>query len=421
MKIAYLIPQFPGQTHAFFWRERRCLQALGAKVWLFSTRRPPQRIVSHTWSTQAQEETVYLSPLAARDALVAAAALLRAGPVGWARCLATLWRAEGLRGNQRLRLITLVAPAARLAAAARQRGIHHMHVHSCADSANVALLMHALAGVRYSLTLHGALGDYGPNQREKWSHAAFAIVVSEALRKQVETELAGALPAHVAVAPMGVELARFERQAPYEPWDGTEPFRVFCCGRLNEGKGHSTLIRAVARLRDRGVDARLRIAGEDEQGGTGYRRDLEQLIADEGLDDVVSLLGAVSEDDVRDELMQAHAFALATRHEALGVSLMEAMAMEVPTVSTQVGGVPELITSESHGLLVPRDDEHALADALRRIACEPGLAARLGAAARQRIVERYSSEQSARILFEQIQRSMQADSHEPDLRIAEAR
>ena len=60
MQIGYLIPQFPSQTHIFFWRELLALKESGVEADLISTRRPPQGIVSHTWSQEAAQRTVYL-------------------------------------------------------------------------------------------------------------------------------------------------------------------------------------------------------------------------------------------------------------------------------------------------------------------------------------------------------------------------
>ena len=59
-KIGYFIPQFPGQTHIFFWRERQFLAELGIETDLVSTQLPPKAIVSHVWAEEAKKNTVYL-------------------------------------------------------------------------------------------------------------------------------------------------------------------------------------------------------------------------------------------------------------------------------------------------------------------------------------------------------------------------
>src|SRR5205823_3125619 len=112
--------------------------------------------------------------LAARAAIE----LVRANPFGWGRCLAPIARAQGLDPKRRARILALAIIGAELAALARSEGFNHVHVHSCADAAHVALFAHLLSGLTYSITLHGPLDDYGPNQREKWRHAAFAVVIT---------------------------------------------------------------------------------------------------------------------------------------------------------------------------------------------------------------------------------------------------
>jgi glycosyltransferase involved in cell wall biosynthesis len=291
----------------------------------------------------------------------------------------------------------------RLAALARRRGWAHVHVHSCANAAHVALFAHLLSGLTYSMTLHGPLDDYGPNQREKWRHAKFAFVITQKLLREVTQELAGSLPARIELAPMGVELSRFQRSVPYAPWTGEGPLRLFSCGRLNPCKGHADLIDAVGLLRAKGIDARLSIAGEDEAGGTTYRKVLEAKLQETGLGDAVTLLGAVGEDKVKGEIERAHLFALASLQEPLGVAIMEAMAMRAPVVVTGAGGVPELVDDGVDGLLVPPQQPKTLAEKLEALARDPKEAARLGEAGRRKVETQFSSERSADMLAKMLQ------------------
>ncbi|MEP6914590.1 MAG: exopolysaccharide biosynthesis GT4 family glycosyltransferase EpsE [Acidobacteriota bacterium] len=395
MRIGYLIPEFPGQTHIFFWREIQELRQRGVDVDIISTRRPPRGIISHRWSQEAMDRTIYLSELDAAGVTQTATALLRSGPAGWTRCAASLLRADGISVAGRARLGAVALLGARLAEIGRRRGWTHLHVHSCADSAHLALFAKLLSGLSYSLTLHGNLDRFGTNHREKWRHAEFAVVVNHVLLDEVNTTLAGALPAAVVVAPMGVDTERCRRQTPYAPWRGEGPLRIVSCGRLNPVKGHADLIAAVQQLRSEGLDARLEILGQDDQGGTGYRHDLEALIARGALQGVVVLRGALSEEGVFAALEGAHLFALASLWEAVGVATVEAMAMSVPSVVTGVGGVPELISDGVDGLLIPPQNPAALAAALGRVARNPDLAQRLAAAGRDKVEREFHSGRSA--------------------------
>lgn len=396
-RVGYLVPEFPGQTHSFFWREITALRKLGIEPRLISTRRPPQEIISHSWAAEAIAATTYLIPARGKDLVDSFGQLVRATPAGWARCLRSVGRAEGLGAKGGARLLGLVVMGARVAALARLEGWTHLHVHFCADAAHVALFAHLLSGLPYSITLHSALRDNGPNQKEKWRHVAFGITVNQALVPELEQGLGGRLPALMGIAPMGVEVARFTRNAPYRPWrpeDG--PGVVFSCGRLNAAKGHGEVVRALALLLQRGLDLRLVIAGEEHHAL--YRQELEALIYGLGLRAHVQLLGAVSEERVRQELERAHVFVLASHGEALGVATMEAMSMEVPVVATRVGGVPELVGDGEEGTLVPPRDPEAVAGALERLLRDPERASAMASSARRKVEARFHSGRSAEVL-----------------------
>ncbi|WP_258869595.1 hypothetical protein [Paracoccus thiocyanatus] len=99
LKIGFFIPEFPGQTHIFLWRERQALAELGIDAEPVSTRPPPRAVASHSWAAEAQAQTRYLMPLGG-EGLGAVAEFLRAGP---RRLDARPGRCDGRRGAGRQR------------------------------------------------------------------------------------------------------------------------------------------------------------------------------------------------------------------------------------------------------------------------------------------------------------------------------
>ncbi len=384
-KIGYLVPQFPGQTHIFFWREIAQMEKRGARVQIFSTRPPPKGLIAHDWSRAAMARTCYLGavkPLAALTALPA---------VPWVELA------------QMPRDIALSLSAARqLVSACRAENIAHVHVHSCGRAALIAALAQRLGGPTYSLTLHGPLQDYGPGQRFKWRGATFATIITAKLLAEVKTALAGNLPPRLLIQPMGVDTDALRRDAPYVPLQPGETLRLFSCGRLNIVKGHQDLMAAVRLLLDQGQPVTLNIAGEDDNGGSGYRQVLEARIAELNLTAHVRLLGAIDADAVKAHLLAAHAFVLASWAEPLGVALMEAMSCEVPAIGTAAGGVAELITNGVDGVLVSPRDPAALALAILQLAHDPARAIALGLAGRARIVAAFHAGLGAETLIREI-------------------
>jgi len=398
-KIGYFLPQFPGQTHIFFWRERQFLAQLGIETDLVSTQLPPRAITSHLWAEEAIKNTVYLLPFAAKDFINSFVEVLKAGPAVWWQCLAVIAKARDTSLSQKVGLFALVFVAGKLAGITKTKGWSHIHVHSCANTASIALFNSILTGCTYSMTLHGlTLEVYGPNQEQEWKNAAFAIVISQLLLNDVKNKLANFLPTQLAVAPMGVNIAEIKRSSPYKPWEEGSPCKIFACGRLNPVKGHKYLIETVELLRNRGFEVRLQIAGEDEQGGSGYHKELEKIIEDKSMSECVELLGAVSEQRIRQGLEEAHVFALASLNEGIPVAVMEAMAMEVPTVVTNVGGTSELVDDGADAVLVQSEKPEEMADAIAQVLQNPELALGLSQESRKKIKAKFSHGHSAKTL-----------------------
>jgi colanic acid/amylovoran biosynthesis glycosyltransferase len=396
-RIGYLVPEFPGQTHTWIWRDKSALEELGVEADLVSTRRP--KLVVHDWAARAQELTHYLVPLSVHDVREAATALLRAGPKAVARCLLVALEVKDASIARRLRLVALVGIAGRLAALARERGWSQLHVLSAGDAAHLAAFASYLTGIDYSLTLLAPMEGYGPNQREKWQHASFALVMSQKLRAEVEDQLGDAAPERIAIAPMGVDLDRAKRSAPYRPWQPGEPCRLYACGRLHPVKGHQYLFEAIAQLVKAGRDVRLQVAGAEE-GVTGYEDGLREQIRRLGLGGSIEFLGAVAEPRHRAAIEAAHVFVLASLDEGISVAAMEAMAMQTPVVVTDVGGMRELVSPEEDALMVPARDPTALAQAIARILDDPALARGLSERSRQKVARDFHHRRSAEALAE---------------------
>jgi glycosyltransferase involved in cell wall biosynthesis len=393
--IAYLIPEFPGQTHIFFWREMHSLKCLGVEVALVSTRRPAKNIVSHVWAREAMLRTHYLFPLTVPMLLGGVLEMLRAGPLAWVKCVrATIKASAPLR--YKLKMLFFLFAGAELALLARRNSWDHLHVHSCANAATVAMFAHLLSGLPYSLTLHSALPTFGPAQNVKWHYAVFGTAVTHQLRRALLQEV-GVPAEKLEVAAMGVDLQVFRRKRTYSPPRLGEVIRVVTCGRLHRGKGHQDIINAVAILRDAGICVELTILGEGP-----YRAALEQLIEQKRIGAHVRMLGAVAEHVVREELEKAHVFALGSHEEAIGVATMEAMAMALPVVVTDVGGVRELVREGVDGLFARPSDPSALAECIRQLCTHPGRSVELGTSGAARIRKSFSSDVSAQVIAQRI-------------------
>lgn len=385
--IAYLVPEFPGQTHAFFWREIQALEEAGLRVRTLSTRRPAPGACPHDFAAAAAARTVYLFPPP-----LAAVARLARRPVRTLRALAYVLGLSETPWHRRLALVGLIASASALGRICRRERLGHVHIHSCATAAHLGALAAILDDLSYSLTLHGDLPVYGTDHAAKMARAGFVAAVTRPLAAQIAAVSPGT-PA--PVIRMGVDTDRFHPPASARP--GGEALEVVTVARLNHTKGHVHLLNAMARLKAEGVAIRYRMAGDGSE-----RAALEAHVARLGLQDEVRFLGPLSEAGVIDLLHSADVLALTSfgAGEAAPVTVMEAMAAGLPTVVSAIGGTPDMIEDGVDGLLVPQRDEEAIAAALRRLAADPALRARIGQAARKTALARFDYRAQARALLE---------------------
>lgn len=154
-------------------------------------------------------------------------------------------------------------------------------------------------------------------------------------------------------------------------------------GRLSAEKGFDILIRAVDRLLANGLQLQLLIAGEGIEQNA-----LAELIRKLGRDNEIRLLG------YRTDLVSLYesmdVYALSSYREGLPNVLLEAMAMEVPVVTTRIAGVPRLVTAGETGEMVDAGSVDQMAAALKRLLCDAELRKRYAAAGRRTVEERFS-------------------------------
>jgi len=161
--------------------------------------------------------------------------------------------------------------------------------------------------------------------------------------------------------------------------------------RVSAQKDYVTLARAAKRVLEAVPDARFVIVGDHERQAAHrehfalVQRELERL----GVAHAFLFTGF--RDDVARVMAAFDLFVLSTHFEGLPLVILEAMAMELPVVATAVNGIPELITSDSVGLLVPHEDDDALAGQLLALLRDPARARRIAAGGRARVEEAFSA------------------------------
>lgn len=400
--IGYLIPEFPAQTHAFFWREMQAIEEVGVPVTLFSTRKPVSGSCPHAFAATAAARTQYLFPPRTRHAL----ALLFRHPARAFKAIRYVISLSETPFATRSKFLALIGSAADLVAACREKGIAHVHIHSCANAAHLGALAHILGGIDYSLTLHGDLPVYGTDHKAKMAKATFVSAVTVPLQKALREEISATQP--YPVIWMGVDTERFYPDPALRAKQRTpNRFEVVTVARLNNTKGHRFFLRAMAKLRIEGLDIHYRIAGEGPE-----RANIEAEIAQLGLSDHVTLLGSVDEGVVLELLQSSDALALTSinKGEAAPVAIMEAMSCGLPTICSIIGGTPDMIEDGVDSFLVPQEDVEAISNAIRVLATDPARCAAMGAAARATAKIKFDHHRNALKLYEAIRGNLPKDT-----------
>ena len=385
--VVYVCQMFPWVTQTFTVREVTLVRKEGLDVQVASFLEPPDELMDAA-ARALFASTSFLPPPWSLAAWLPLLRLLGRRPLAVAGLLA-----EGLFGRglvhtslrMRLRGVLAVARGAWLVARYPDAGLFHAEFAD--EAASAAMAAAAFSGARFSFKSHSS---FNPQQlRRKVERAAFVAVENEFDRRlyfrdvpeeRILLNRSGVVPGEV--------LARSERSG--------GPLRILSIGTLQEKKGHRFLLEALRILDGRGVPWRCVVVGsgplEGELRGLAAAGRLEGRLALEPYRPHEELLALYGQHEV---------FALpcvvtdAGDRDGIPNVLIEAAAAGCVLVSAPVSGIPELIEDGVSGLLVPERDAESLADALERLAADPGLRADLARGAAEVVRERFDLTRNA--------------------------
>ena len=389
MRIAYLVNLYPQVSHSFIRREIQALERQGFQVMRIALRGWDAELVDREDQLE-REHTRFVLRDGAPTLLLALMRMLLTKPLCLIRALLLAWR-MGRRAERPLYVhLAYLVEACRIEPWLRAAGIQHLHAHFGTNSAEVAMLVHALGGPPWSFTAHGPDEfDKGLfiGLGEKIRRCRFAVAISSYGRSQLYRFVEHRHWPKVQVVHCGLEPAFYAE--PVSPISAAR--RLVCVGRLCEQKGQLLLVEAAARLSAKNVEFELVLAGDGE-----LRADIDALVAHLNLQSHVRVTGWISGEQVRKEILAARALVLPSFAEGLPVVLMEAMVLRRPVISTFVAGIPELVHAGEHGWLVPAGDVEALASAMQFCLDAPtDTLARMGEAARRRVLLRHDVDTEA--------------------------
>ena len=300
-------------------------------------------------------------------------------------------------------------------AVARERGADVIHAHWAIPTGPAAVSAARRLGLPSVITMHG--GDVYVNPEQgydfptrwyvrpalRWTlrKAGALTAITEDCRQHALR--AGAPTRSMHLVFNGTDLRRFSPApagATADPRFG--PNMVFACRQLFPRKGIRFLIEAAAQLKPHFPDLKVVVAGD------GFERpDLIALAERLDIERDVTFLGWVANSDLPPYYRAAAVSVIPSLEEGFGIPAAEAMGCETPVVASDAGGLPEVVEHEVTGLIVPRGDSSALAEAIGSLLADPVRRASMGRAGRERALRLFDWDRSAE-QFEQIYASIGA-------------
>lgn len=392
-RIAYVMSRFPKITETFVLYEIIEIEKQGLEVEIFPLLRE-REAVAHPEALRMMPKVRY-SPFVNGPIMGANLywLFMRPGAYISALCEAMV----GTLGSWNLftRALAIFPKSAWMAREFERLGIVHVHAHFATHPTQAALYAHRLSGVPFSFTAHAHdIQMHTEMLAQKAMAAEFVAAISEFNRERI-IEVAGEDAADsIHVVRCGVDPGVFN--PPDRGKRKTGRTEIVCVAAFRDMKGHRHLVDACALLVEKGYDFRCRLVGEGP-----LRSDVLQRVVGRNLRERVVILGPRPRLEVVGLLAESDIAVLPSvvgrrgDMEGIPVALMEAMAMELPVVSSRLSGIPELIEDSVSGLLVPPGDPEALAQAMRILMDNPDLGRALGKAGRARVLAEYDLRQNA--------------------------
>lgn len=366
-KVAYVVDEWPSPTQTFVRDEVVELRRQGARIPVFALRRGNGVVAS-------ADDVVWLPDLVPSSALRRVLQLVR-----HPRQAVGVVRAQQRAGGER---IPFRSGLPQVADQLRRSGIQWVHAHFGWEGAAVAEALAGMLGVGWSFTAHANdIFVANAHLAGRLRRADRLVTVCRYNEQELRARYATLPPIEIIVC--GVEVPAVERHADD---DGVD---VLAVGRLVPKKGFDVLLRAVATMP---ASDGLRV----ELIGGGREADaLDALARELGVIDRVHFVGQQPHEAVLRRMESARVVCLPARiapdgdRDSMPVVLKEAMVRSVPVVATDVAGIGELV-DDRVGRLVRPDDAGVLASALAEVLADADLAQRLGAAGRQRVLDRFT-------------------------------
>ncbi|MEM6352206.1 MAG: glycosyltransferase [Cyanobacteria bacterium P01_D01_bin.14] len=384
--IGFLLKTYPKLSETFILNEILELERQGLNLHIFSLRNRTDRR-AHPGVAQVKAPVTYLPTLLPKFDAASETTLIETQLKLFNRDSATYLKAlEFYLSRHEDRRLHEFLQGGYLAWQMQQLGVTHLHVHFANVPAATAEIAQFFCQIPYSITAHAKdiyLSDPAALDR-RIGKAEFVLTCTDYNRRYLNNLSSSLTPIHLAYH--GLDLSRFQ---PVPKVNNDVPL-IMSVGRFCEKKGFPYLLEALNTLKQIGQPFRSLIVGYGELEGQ-----IRQQIHDLDLEEHVILLGKQTQDQLIEHYRQADVFVLpclVTKdgdRDGIPNVLLEAMAMEIPVISTDISGISELVQPNQNGVLVPEKNALALTQALESLLRQPELQRPMGQAGRRSVLAKF--------------------------------
>ena len=394
MKVLYVVSLFPCWSETFIVREILALKRKGVEVIIFSLKQTEETIIQ-TEVNQLADSVMY--------------------PVGWVTSVKNniLYsiKSMGTVAKVYFDIVTTMyrTPAVALKSMVAvwrtlgvlpeidNQNVDWIHAHWATYPSTSAMVISKVTNIPFSFTAH-AHDIFEENQllNQKYNAVSFGVTISEYNKKYLSSKLNRSFGSELNTIHCGVDLSemKYSRQ-------GRHVHDILTVGRLDEIKGFKYLIEACSLLKAENVNFTCHIVGEGP-----LKEELLTLRNQLGLQQQVEFLGVLKQEEVKKLLKKATMFVLPSVKTSTGnmdgipVALMEAMAIGIPVISTNVSGIPELIEDGVNGYLCEPKNVKDLAKKITLLLADTELQNTFAKEARGKVESQFSAEMEAEKLMQ---------------------
>lgn len=388
-KISYLISQYPAISHTFILREVLHLKKMGLDLISASINQSQRERSRLTTEEQLEQDvTYYVKQAGVLGALKSLCGLLFRRPLSLFKAEAYAVKMAGLDLRKQFYHQLYFIEALMVANWMDANDSDRLHVHFASSVATVGIFVKKINNCFLSITVHGPDEFYLTGQHlleEKIKVADKLFCISDFARSQLMKLSDFEHWNKFQICRLGVDTEKFKRLDRVE----NECPKVLSVGRLCPAKGQHLLVQAARTLADRNLEFKLVIVGDGPDADS-----LKALSSKLDVNDYIDFVGSVNHDEVQDYYSACDVFCLPSFAEGIPIVLMEAMAKEIPCVTSRIVGIPELIDDQIDGLLTPPSNIEALANALELLLRDKELREALGKQARKKVNDKYHLEKN---------------------------